>query len=85
MQDDRLVRMTLQITQDDVFLFSLAYLHRQDLAVDGFIRELVGELVMAQRDRHRIGFSAINYGRNQVALSQAAARTFPQVRTYFGM
>ncbi|MCY1548768.1 hypothetical protein D9M68_848970 [compost metagenome] len=81
-QDEAFGRVTLQ--GFDHYVFSgAANVQGQNVAESRFVFQQLGQVFGQQADGLRGFFAAVDYGRNQARVTtQAAARTFPQVRTH---
>src|SRR5690606_24457111 len=80
--DDGLVRMALQVLENDLRLF-LAHLELEDGRVKAFVLQLVLQLGVVDGDRNGVLVTAVDDPGHLVRTTQAAARTFPRIRTNF--
>ena len=76
---DRLVRVTLQILQDDAFFLAVQF-NGQNVGEEGFIFPSLFQFVVPDCDSCRVFSATIDDGRNFTLLTtQAAARTSPLI------
>ena len=78
-------RVTLQGLDQHGF-HGVAEVQRDHVAEGSFVFQQLDHFVGLQADGQRSLVATVDYGRNQVGVTtQAAARTFPQVVTHFGV
>ena len=84
MQKTGLIGMTLQILQHDLFAAAVQ-LDSQDVREEGLMFELMHQIVMHQRYHGGFFVGTIKDTGNLTRTAQAAARTFPYIRTRLGI
>ncbi|MNN07062.1 hypothetical protein D3C81_1198800 [compost metagenome] len=84
-QDEAFGRMALQGLDHDGFNLAVD-VQGEHVAEHSLVFQQLGEILGQQADGQRSGFATVDHGRNQAGVAtQAAARTFPQVGTRFGI